>query len=151
MRLTVEVIPTGKTTATIILEQDQVDRIRGSAGRGRVPVVITFRGTTYRTSVSIYRGQWMTVVNKEMREGGLVPGSSYAVDISADVGERTVDVPKDLAAALKKAGLRSAFDALSYTYRKEHVRAVEEAKKPETRERRIASVVEKVGAGGAQR
>ncbi len=142
--MTIEVIPTGTSTATVILTQEQVDRIRGSAGRGRVPVAITYRGTTYRTSVSVYRGQWMTVVNREMREGGLTPGSSYTVDISVDAAERTVSVPPDFARALKEAGLRPAFDALSYSHRKEHVRVIEEAKKPETRERRIAAALDKL-------
>ncbi len=142
--MTIEVIPTGTSTATVILTQEQVDRIRGSAGRGRVPVAITYRGRTYRTSVSVYRGQWMTVVNREMREGGLTPGSSYTVDISVDAAERTVSVPPDFARALKEAGLRPAFDALSYSHRKEHVRVIEEAKKPETRERRIAAALDKL-------
>ena len=147
MRLKIDVIPTGATTATVILTQAQVDRIRGAEGRGRVPIAITYRGTTFRTSVSIYRGQWMAVVNKEMRDGGLAPGASYTVDIALDTAERTVTVPPDFAKALKSAGLRPAFDALSYTHRKEHVRVIEEAKKPETRQRRIEAAVEKIGSG----
>lgn len=146
MRLRVDVLPTGATTATIVLTQEQVDRIRGSEGKGRVPVAIAYRGTTYRTSVSIYRGQWMTVVNKGMREGGLEPGRSYTVDITLDAAERTVEVPPDFAKALKAAGLRAAFDALAYTHRKEYVRAIVEAKKPETRQRRIDAAVDKIGA-----
>ena len=86
----------------------------------------------------------MTVVNREMREGGLTPGSSYTVDISVDAAERTVSVPPDFARALKEAGLRPAFDALSYSHRKEHVRVIEEAKKPETRERLIAAALDKL-------
>lgn len=145
MRMTLQVEPTGATTATVILTQEQVDSLRGAPGRGRVPLAITFDGTTYRTSVSVYRGQWMMVVNKEMRDGGLVPGHAYDVDIVMDTAERTVEVPADLAAAIDSAGLRDAWDRLAYTHRKEHVRAVEEAKKPETRQRRIAKAVEMLG------
>ena len=141
----VYVAPTGKTTATIVLTQDQVDRIRGVPGKGRVPLAITYRGTTYRTSVSLYRGQWMTVINKQMREGGLVPGHDYTVDLSLDTAERTVDVPADFAKAMRAAGVRKAFDALSYSHRKEHVRVIEEAKKPETRQRRIEAAIAKLG------
>ncbi len=140
----IEVLATGRTTATMILTQEQVDRIRGSQGRGRVPLVVGYRGKVYRTSVSIYRGQWMTVVNQQMREGGLVPGGTYAVDITMDTAERTVEVPQDLAAALRKAGLTKAFEALAYTHRKEHVRAIEDAKKPETRSRRIEAALAKL-------
>lgn len=144
MRMVLEVIPTGRTTATVILTQEQVDELRGSPGRARVPVAITYKGETFRTSVSVYRGQWMMVVNEAMRSGGLAPGGSYRVEITMDTAERTVDVPDDLAAALAAEGLRSAWDALSYTRRKEHVRLVTEAKKQETRERRVAAVIDSV-------
>ena len=147
MRLKIDVIPTGATTATVILTQEQVDSIRGSAGRARVPVAITYKGSTYRTSVAVYRGEWMTVVNREMRDGGLAPGGSYTVDIELDTAERTVTVPPDFARALKEAGLRPAFDALAYSHRKEHVRVIEDAKKPETRERRIEAAIVKIGSG----
>jgi hypothetical protein len=144
MRMKIYVAPTGKSTATVVLTQEHVDAIRGSQGKARVPLAITYKGRTYRTSVSIYRGQWMTVVNKEMREGGLVPGHEYSVDITLDGAERTVDVPADFAKAMRAAGVRKAFDALAYTHRKEHVRAIEEAKKPETRQRRITAAIAKL-------
>ena len=55
---------------------------------------------------------------------------------------RTVSVPPDLAKALSKAkGARAAFDAMAYTHQREWVRAVGDAKKPETRGRRIESAV----------
>lgn len=141
MRLRLDVIPTGKTTATVILSQEQVDAIRGSAGRARVPLAITFRGATFRTSVSVYRGEWMMVVNKEMRDGGLEPGGSFDVDVKVDKAERTVDVPPELTKALKAAKVQKAFDALSFTRRKEFARLVAEAKKPETREARIDKII----------
>jgi len=68
------------------------------------------------------------------------------VTLELDTAPREVDVPKDLAAALRKAGLTKDFAALAFTHRKEHVRAIEEAKAPETRARRIANAVEMVGA-----
>lgn len=146
MRMKVYVAPTGKTTATIVLTQDQIDKIRGVPGKGRVPLAITYRGTTYRTSISLYRGQWMTVINKEMREGGLVPGHDYTVDISLDTAERTVEVPADFAKAMRAAGVRKAFDALSYSRRREQVQLIEAAKKLETRQRRIEAAIATLGA-----
>lgn len=58
---------------------------------------------------------------------------------------RDVEVPADFAAALDAAGLRSAFDGLAPSHRKEHVRAVEEAKTDATRQRRIAAAVARIG------
>lgn len=141
MKLTIEVLATGTATATIILAQQQVDAIRGSEGRSRVPLAITYKGIVYRSSISVYRGQWMMVVNKEMREGGLRPGGKYSVDISVDTAERTIAVPADFAKAMKAAGVRKTFDALSYSRRKEFVRGIEDAKRPETRTRRIETAV----------
>ncbi|MEZ5116412.1 MAG: YdeI/OmpD-associated family protein [Candidatus Nanopelagicales bacterium] len=145
MRLTAHVLATGRTTATIILSQEQVDAIRGTPGKARVPLRITYDGKVFRSSVSVYRGEWMMVVNKEMRDGGLAPGQDYSVDVAVDTEERTVEVPADFAAAMRKAGVRKAFDALAYTHRKEHVRAIEDAKKPETRQRRIDAAIAKLG------
>jgi uncharacterized protein YdeI (YjbR/CyaY-like superfamily) len=55
--------------------------------------------------------------------------------------ERTVDVPDDLAGALGDAGVRDAFDAMAFSHRKEWVRAVQDAKRPETRTKRVAECV----------
>ena len=142
MRMRIDVVPTGRTTATVVLTQDQVDALRGSPGRGRVPLAITYRGQVFRTSISVYRGQWMMVVNQAMRDGGMTPPGTYTADVVMDTSERTVDLPDDLAAAIDSAGLRAAWDAQSYTNRKELVRGVTEAKKPETRMRRIDRVVD---------
>jgi uncharacterized protein YdeI (YjbR/CyaY-like superfamily) len=68
------------------------------------------------------------------------------VTVIRDDAERTVDVPDDLAAALEAAGMREAFDKLSFSHRREHVAAINDAKKPETRARRIAKAVEMVSA-----
>jgi uncharacterized protein YdeI (YjbR/CyaY-like superfamily) len=63
------------------------------------------------------------------------------VTLERDSGERTVEVPDDLAAALAEAGAREVFDKLSYSHRREHVAAINDAKKPQTRQRRIANAV----------
>jgi uncharacterized protein YdeI (YjbR/CyaY-like superfamily) len=55
--------------------------------------------------------------------------------------ERTVDVPADLAQALGAANVRAAFDAMAFSHRKEWVRAVLDAKRDETRAKRIAECV----------
>jgi uncharacterized protein YdeI (YjbR/CyaY-like superfamily) len=69
-------------------------------------------------------------------------GDKVEVTLEVDAAPREVEVPKDLAAALKKAGATAGFAAVAFTYRKEHVRAIGEAKAPETRAWRIAKAVE---------
>lgn len=68
-------------------------------------------------------------------------GDTVEAVINVDDAERTVEVPDDLAQALSKAKLRKAFDALSPSQRKEHVRAITEAKRPETRSKRIEALL----------
>ncbi len=59
-------------------------------------------------------------------------GDKVEVTLEVDAAPREVEVPKDLAAMLKKAGATAGFAALSFTHRKAHVRAIGEAKAPDT-------------------
>lgn len=62
-----------------------------------------------------------------------------AVELVLDAEERTVEVPPALAAALAAdPAAKAIFDGLAYTHRKEFARWIAEAKKEETRERRVA-------------
>ena len=116
-------------------------------GKTRVPVKATVNGYEYRTTIAKMGGRFLMPFAKEHRDAaGIGAGDAIEVTLVEDTAERTVDVPADLAKALGHAGLRAAFDRLSYTHRKEHVRAIEEAKKPETRARRIEKCIEMVGS-----
>ena len=111
----------------------------------RAPVKVTINGYTYRNTLAVMGGDVMVGVAAEHREAaGVEGGQTVEIDIELDTAPRTVEVPPDLAAALDQAGARAAFDALAVSYRKEHVRGVNEAKAAETRQRRIAAVVQKV-------
>ena len=68
------------------------------------------------------------------------------IDLERDEEERTVELPDDLEAALD-AATRAKFDSLSFTHRREYVRWVEEAKREQTRERRVAKAVEMLRNG----
>jgi hypothetical protein len=117
-------------------------------GSGKRPkVTITLNGYTYRSTVAPYGDVFMIPLNQEHRAAARVnAGDEVEITLALDTEPRTVEVPDDLAAALaEKAGAREAFDRLSYSTRKEHVRQVNEAKAQETRERRIANIVAKVG------
>ena len=120
-------------------------------GQGKRPkVTVTLNGYTYRSTVAVMGGKFMLPLAKEHRaKSGVKDGQKVEVTLELDTAPREVEVPKDLAAALKKAGVRAAFDKLAFTHRKEHVRAIEEAKAPETRARRIEKAVAMVLAKSA--
>ena len=108
----------------------------------RVPVNVTLNGVRYRSTIAVYGGKFYLPARKDIREAAkLAPGKRAHLTLEADTAERTVMVPSDLARALSSAKRRPAFDALSFTRRKEHVEAVTGAKRPETRVARIAKVV----------
>jgi len=113
----------------------------------RPKVTVSLNGYTYRSTVAAYGDVFMLPLSAEHREAaGVKAGDEVEVTIELDLAPRTVEVPEDLAAALSaKLGAAAAFDALSYSTRKEYVRQVEEAKALETRDRRIAGIVAKLG------
>jgi hypothetical protein len=114
-------------------------------GGGRIPVQATFDGIAYRGSIASMGGCMALGILKSIRgQLGKGAGDPVRVTLVRDAAERTVEVPADLAASLEEAGLREAFDALSYSHRREHVNAINDAKKPETRVRRITKALEMV-------
>ena len=113
-------------------------------GSGKKPAVkVTLNGYTYRTTVAVMDGVFMLSLSSANREAaGVRAGDKLQVTLELDTEPRTVEVPQELAAALaRKRGAREAFDAASYSVRKEFVRQVETARAAETRERRIAAIL----------
>jgi bacteriocin resistance YdeI/OmpD-like protein/uncharacterized protein DUF1905 len=137
----------GGKTATGIHVPDEVVAALGS-GR-RPPVRVTLGTYTYRTTVASRGGRFMVPVSAAVRSAaGVAAGDELDVRIELDPAPREVAVPDDLAAALDGCpGARERFDRLAYSHRKEHVRAIEEAKTAATRQRRIAKAVEMLTAG----
>jgi len=120
-----------------------------SFGAGKKPkVTVKINGYSYRSTVAVMGGKFMLPVAAEHRDkAGIKAGDRIEVDLQLDTAPREVEVPKDFAAALKKAKITERFDELSFSHRKEHVRAIEEAKAPETRARRIGNAIEMLKAG----
>jgi hypothetical protein len=117
-------------------------------GKVRAPVVATVNGYTFRTTIVAMGGPLCIGLRKSHREAaGLEGGETVAVTVSLDEAPRTVTAPADLLRALKAApGALDAWKASSYTHQREHVEAIDGAKKPETRARRIAAAVQMVNA-----
>lgn len=115
-------------------------------GAGKKPkVTVTLNGYSYRSTVAAYGDVFILPLSAEHRTAaGVKAGDEVEVTIALDLEPRTVEVAKDLAAALaQEPGATAAFEALSYSSRKESVRQVESAKTQETRARRIAAIVAK--------
>jgi hypothetical protein len=116
---------------------------------GRVAVKATFNGLPKTGSLMKYgHPQHVMGISKAIREElGKKPGDTVDVEIWKDEEERTVEVPADFQKLLKKESLLPFFEKLSYTHRKEYCRWITEAKKEETRLRRLQSAVELLRKG----
>jgi hypothetical protein len=136
-----EVLLNGKTATGFEVPEPVVE----SLGRGRrVPVRITVGPHTYRTTIARMGGRFLVPLSAENRTAaGVTAGQVVDVTIDVDDEPRVVDVPDDLATALAADPVAAAtWTTLSYTHQREHVDAITGAKKPETRERRVAKAIE---------
>jgi hypothetical protein len=108
-------------------------------GEARSPVAGTVNGTPFRGRLMVYGGVTYLGFRKEIREAaGIDEGATVEVEFERDDAPREVEVPAALAAALTgDAAARAAFDALPYTHRKEYAVWIAEAKREETRARRV--------------
>jgi uncharacterized protein DUF1905/bacteriocin resistance YdeI/OmpD-like protein len=132
-------------TAGIQLPREIVEKL----GSGKRPLVrVTIKKYTYRSAVAVMGGKFMIGVSAENRKAaGVQGGEEVYVTLELDLQPRTVEVPKDLEAALIEAGTLAAFENSAPSMKKEYVRQVVEAKAQETRDRRITKIVEKLSVG----
>lgn len=117
--------------------------------RARIPVVGTADGHPVQTSFTPMAGRHLFPFNKAMQAAtGKGPGDTVTFVLRRDTGPRTIAPPPDLAAGLKRdARARAFWETLSFTARKEYVRWLEDAKRPETRTRRAAEALVLLRAG----
>ena len=150
MNFRTTVLQAGKT-ATGLQVPDELVSALGSGKRPKV--VVTVAGYRYRTTVAPMGGRYLVPLSAEHRSAaGVAAGDEVEVDIELDQAPREVELPEDLAAALGRDAQASGyFDGLSYTHRKEWVRWICEAKKPETRQARLDKTMAALRAGNPSR
>jgi hypothetical protein len=117
--------------------------------RGRVPVRGTLNGAPFRAAIFKMGGEHFMVVNRQLRAAaGVKGGETVPVTVERDDEPRVIEAPPDFARALEgDREAQAVWDRLSYTHRREHVQHVEEAKRPETRARRIEKSVRMLASG----
>jgi hypothetical protein len=109
-------------------------------GGGKRPrVIITINGHSWRSRVAIMRGRFLLGLSNANRDAaGVVTGEEVEIELEFDPEPPAVNVPDDFARALAAAPTaHAAFDRLTDSQKRQHIRAIEGAKKPETRKRRI--------------
>ncbi|MGH7550262.1 MAG: YdeI/OmpD-associated family protein [Gemmatimonadota bacterium] len=121
-------------------------------GKVRAPVRVTLAGTPTGARSRPWGGTVCIPLRKSHREAaGVEGGERHRVRIELDTEERTVDPPPELQRALRDAPPAwERWEELAYTHKREYVQWIEEARKPETRARRIEDAVRQVGARPAR-
>jgi hypothetical protein len=150
--LTEDIAMPSKTYTTTIFRDDSVCFVpvpfdpKEAFGKARAPVKVTLNGYTYRSTIALMGGPPFIPLRRSHREAaGLEGGESLEVIVELDEDPRTVDPPADLVKALEAVpGAWQRWAALSYTHQREHVEAIEGARAPETRARRIGRAVDAV-------
>ena len=140
-RFTAE-LEAGRGGGAMVLVPPEIATALG--GLRQMRMVGTVNGVPYQSSVMPYGGRGLFLgVHKATREAaGVFPGERVDVVISRDDRPRVLEIPAELAAALAaNPEAQAAFDRLSFTNRKEIATSVAEAKRPETRERRLAAAM----------
>src|SRR5260221_12283268 len=133
--------------AAVVLDDAQVAAI--GEGAKRFPVVATVNGYNWRTSVARMGGEFLIGLGREVRHGvGVEAGDLVDVAVELDAAPRDVEVPEALAEALATdPQAKATFDAMAFTHRKEYARWVAEAKREETRQRRVQQALEMIRSG----
>jgi hypothetical protein len=131
--------PVGPATA-LELSDAQVAELGGGK---RAAVRVTIGDRTARLRLAGMGGQNLIGLSKAARaQLGVEIGDAVTATVELDDAERVIELPDDLRAALEAdPRLLAAFEALTPSRRKEQVRGVVEAKRPETRAKRVAAVV----------
>jgi hypothetical protein len=108
----------------------------------------TVEGVAYRSSLMKYSGRFHMGVHKAtLAAAGKEAGAEVAIEIELDDEPLPGDtLPPELAAAFDKdARAKAAWDKLAPSHRREHVKAIDEAKRPETRAARITRALRMLG------
>jgi len=116
-------------------------------GRAKVPVRVTINGYTWRSTVGNRGGQQYIVVNAEARHNaGVRAGDLVTITFEPDTEKREIAVPIPLQRALG-AKLTQKLNSLSFTHKKEFIVWYSEAKKEDTRTRRVEKMKQMLSAG----
>ena len=119
----------------------------GLKGMPKIHAVIA--GQPYRGSLMpMGDGTYCLGVLKSIQDAaGVGFGDTVAIELEVDTAPRLVEPPADLAKAMAKdKKMSAAWEKLSFTNKKEMARSLEEAKRPETRERRLTAILAKLRA-----
>jgi Bacteriocin-protection, YdeI or OmpD-Associated/Domain of unknown function (DUF1905) len=115
-----------------------------------VPVRGTINGHPLRSNVMPWGdGRFYLLVSRDVRTAaGVGPGDEVAVTLERDDAPREVETPEALAEALAQSpAAAEGWEKLPPSAKKQYADWIAEAKREETRQRRLAQAIELIAEG----
>ncbi len=128
----------GNNTGIVVPEENLLEL---NAGK-KPPVKVNVNGYEYQSSIASMSGYYLIPLSKEHRlKSGLNGNDEVDVTLTLESKDRNVEVPVELIQILKENNLLELFEKQSYSNRKEMVRLVVDAKKEDTKIKRLSQIV----------
>ena len=118
--------------------------VEAAFGAKKPKVKAMIEGILYRGILTRMGGEHhILIILKNIREQvGKTFGDEIKIIVEEDTEPRVLEIPKDLLKELKKdKDAKAFFDKLAYTHQKEYVTWINEAKRDETRQARVAKTI----------
>jgi hypothetical protein len=141
MRFDAALLLNGKTATGVPVPESIIE---GLGGGRRPQVNVSLNGYTFRTSLGTLSGQVMIPVSAVVRNAaGIEAGDSLHIDIELATEPAQIAVPEDLQAALAaEPAARAFFDELTPSQKLGYTEWIDQAKKAETRQRRLEQTLD---------
>lgn len=138
------ILQNGELNAAFIEFPFSAEEVFGKKGQIKIRAVfdhvVEYRGSLVRMKSDRHILGLPREIRKQL---GKTFGDEVAVSLAEDKEERTVEISEDIASLFNEnPDAKKLFDAMSYTHKKEYIRWIEEARKPETRESRKTKMIQ---------
>ena len=138
------ILQNGELNAAFIEFPFSAEEVFGKKGQIKIRAVfdrvVEYRGSLVRMKSDFHILGLPREIRKQL---GKTFGDEVAVYLAEDKEERTVEISEDIASLFNEnPDAKKLFDAMSYTHKKEYIRWIEEARKPETRESRKTKMIQ---------
>ncbi len=133
----------GEMNAAFVEFPFSTEEIFGKKGQVKIKAVFDDK-VEYRGSLAKMKSECHILgLTQEIRKQlGKTFGDEVSVSLTEDKEERVVEIVEDIVLLFNEnPDAKELFDKMSYTHRKEYIRWIEEAKKPETRENRKVKMI----------
>jgi hypothetical protein len=133
----------GEMNAAFVEFPFSTEEIFGKKGQVKIKAVfddkVEYRGSLVKMKSECHILGLTQEIRKQL---GKTFGDEVSVSLTEDKEERVVEIAEDIVLLFNEnPEAKVLFDKMSYTHRKEYIRWIEEAKKPETRENRKVKMI----------